>query len=302
MTIISANWAEALDPLIADWFRQGESRRASLLSDLFDVQGSMNSDEQLGNIGAAGIDQWEVYKNEGRVPSIDFNKGYIATFTHEEFVVELPIKRSLIEDSKYAVVTDAAFQLGDSAALKREIDGASVFNNAFTDTFAGPDAVGLCSTAHPQSASDSGSTQSNEGTTSLDSDGVKSVRQSMMAYTDDQGNKMGVVPDLLLVPPALEDTALTITQSMQATGTANNDINVNNGRFRVLTWHYLTDSNAWFMIDSNLMRRSLKWFNRVPLNILFTGYQKEVEGIWNARMRYSYGWRDWRWVYGNNPS
>ena len=27
-----------------------------------------------------------------------------------------------------------------------------------------------------------------------------------------------------------------------------------------------------------------------------------LESRWRGYMRYSYGWKDWRWLYGNNPS
>jgi hypothetical protein len=46
----------------------------------------------------------------------------------------------------------------------------------------------------------------------------------------------------------------------------------------------------------------LYWFNRDPLSILPKVEDKTVAATWVAYMRYSYGWSDFRWVYGNNPS
>ena len=74
------------------------------------------------------------------------------------------------------------------------------------------------------------------------------------------------------------------------------------GRFQVQPWHYLTDSNAWFMADTALMAQSLDWFNRVPLSVTPKVEDKTIRATWIAYMRYSLGWSDYRWVYGNNPS
>jgi phage major head subunit gpT-like protein len=123
-----------------------------------------------------------------------------------------------------------------------------------------------------------------------------------MAFTDDSGNLIGVTPNLLLVPPALENTARQLAGSVLDPESANNAINPQAGRWQVLTWHYLTDSNAWFMIDTNLMRMSLDWFDREPLSIRRKDQDEAVFVTYVASMRYSYGWSDWRWVAGSNPS
>jgi len=299
MPIISAAWAEALDPIIRSWFEQGISRRPSMIPALFNVQGSMNSDEQIGSIGAIGVDAWDDYKNSGKVAKVDFNKGYIKTYTHEEYVVELDIQRKFLEDNKYAQITGAADRLGSSAALKREYDAASVFNRAFNSSYTGADAVSLCSTSHPFSPSATGTVQSNKDTLPLTKDNVKTVRERMMAFTDDRNQKIAVTPNMLIVPPQLEDSALVIANSLLDPSSANNAINPQNGRFQVATWHYLTDSNNWFMADSTMMKQSLDWFNRVPLQINPKVQDNTLFATWIAYQRYSFGWSDWRFVYGN---
>ena len=79
----------------------------------------------------------------------------------------------------------------------------------------------------------------------------------MIEYVDMNGDLMNVMPDELLVPPELEDTALEIVRSAQDPASANNAINPQAGRFSVRVWNYLTDANAWFMIDSGRRRQSL---------------------------------------------
>lgn len=303
MPILEANWSELLDPTLRKFFEQGYSRRTPIAPQLFNVQSSTNSDEQVLGIGAIGIDAWNNVNNAGGPSEVDFDKGYLKTYTHVQYGVDLKIESTLISDNKYPMALRAAERLGDSAAVKREVDAASVFNNAFSNSYLGADGVRLCSDSHPYSPTKSGTTQDNNGTLALTKDNVATVRTTMMAYTDDNGNKVGVTPDLILVPPALEDQAITIVGSQLDPTSGNNAVNPQSGRFRVLPWHYLTDTNAWFMIDSALMKMSLDWFDREPVSIKpRAGDDTTYVAYWRAYMRYSYGWSDWRWVYGNNPS
>lgn len=300
--LVKEGWADALEPGIREWFFLGADRRASLIADLFDVQGSMKDSEHFRAVGAISPAAWNDFSKSGEVPSVSFDAGYKKSFQHTTYMVELPIQVELIEDNQYTAILDAADALGDSATLKREVDAASVFNNAFSASYLGADGVALCSDSHPNGPDNAGVTQDNSFALTLTKSNVKTVREAMQAFTDDKGNLVAVTPNTLIVPPGLEDDALVIAQSMQDPESANNAINPQQGRWQVKVWHYLTDSNAWFMADSVLMKRNLKWFNRVPLNVELDRVEKKAFAVYIARMRYSYGWRDWRWVAGSNPS
>jgi hypothetical protein len=309
MPIISERgglWADTLDPIVKFRFDQAFNRRASLLATMFNVQTSNRAYEQISGVGAIGVDSWNHYgataaNGSGQVPEVDFDQGYKQTYTHKEFVVDLPVERKTIDDQQQGDVFRAAERLGDSAALKRETDAASVFNNAFSSSFVGGDGVALCSASHPFSPQKTGVVQSNTGTSALTKANVSTVREAMMAFTDDNGNKMGVTPNIILVPPALEDEALEISKSLLDPTSANNTINVHAGRFQIVTWHYLSDSNNWFMIDSTMMKMSLDWFDRVPLSVkMRMGDDPTLKVYWRAYMRYSFGFSNWMWVYGNN--
>lgn len=299
--MIKEGWADALEPGIREWFFLAADRRGSLIEDFYDVQGSMKDSEHFRAVGATTPDAWEEFSKSGKVPSVSFEAGYKKTFRHTTFMVELPIQVELIEDNKYGEIIDAADGLGDSAALKREVDGASVFNRAFSSSYTGADGVALCSDSHPNGPDASG-TQDNSFALALTAANVRTVREAMQAFKDDKGNLVAVTPNTLIVPPALEDDAIVIAKSLNDPASANNAVNPQAGRWDVKVWHYLTDSNAWFMADSILMKRHLKWFNRVPLNIELDRVEKKAWAVYIARMRYSFGWRDWRWVAGSNPS
>lgn len=302
MPIVSAPnglWADALDPIIRKWFEQGFARRAALVPTLFNVQSSSRAYEEISSIGAIGIDAWKNYNNAGVVSEADFDQGYKKTYTHVEYPLDFSVERKTLDDNNYREIFDASARIGDSAAVFREVEGASVFNNAFSSSFLGADAVALCSDSHPYGPQKSG-TQDNKGTLALTKANVSIVREAMMAFTDDNGNKVAVTPTHLLVPPSLEDEALEISKSLLDPTSANNAINVHSGRFQIITWHYLSDSNNWFMLDMPLMKMSLDWFDRVPLSIkLRDGDDRTLRAYWRAYQRFSYGWSDWRFIYGN---
>lgn len=314
MTQISDHWSQLIDPRMREAFFLGFSggdRRTSLLPSLFNVQGSQLADEKVLAIGGIGSTGWN-FEDLGRVAYTEPVKGYEETFTHHEFARGITVERKLIDDNRIAGALDAAGNLGDSAFRMREKSGANVFINAFSaatsetlDDYGtdatGPDGVALCSTAHPTSPQDSTSLV-NEGTLALSKANVSTTRQLHMALTDMNGDLLNVMPDELLVPPELEDTALEIVRSALDPTSANNAINPQAGRFKVTVWHYLTDANAWFMIDSGLRRQHLRWYDRIGLEF---GREQDFDtliGKWRAYMRFSLGWTDWRFIYGQNPS
>jgi hypothetical protein len=302
MVLISDNWADALDPIVRMRFELGFKRRPSKLATLFNVQTSQRAYEQISGVGALGTEAWDTYRKTGKVGQADFSQGYKTTFTHQQYPLEVPIERTLYEDSNWPEIKNIAKKMGDSGSLKRELDAASVFNNAFSSDFVGGDGVSLCSNAHPHSPRKASVTQDNSFAYALTKDNVKIVREAMMGFTDDNNNPVDVVPNTLLVPIGLEDAALEIAKSPYDPDSANNKINTQAGRWNVIVWHHLTDQNAWFMIDSVLMADSLFWFDRNPLSINPKVEDKTIVATWIAYMRYVMGWGDWRFVAGSNPS
>lgn len=70
---------------------------------------------------------------------------------------------------------------------------------------------------------------------------------------NDRGDRIMIMPNALIVPPALEYTARRITQSELDPGSANNDINAVRGMLEVIVNPYLTDdSDAWWVADTSL--------------------------------------------------
>ena len=92
--------------------------------------------------------------------------------------------------------------------------------------------------------------------------------------------------------------------SEQRPATADNDINAsrNNGTipegYRVN--HYLTDTNAWFMITD--VPNGMKHFERAPMTTAMDGDFNTGNARYKARERYSFGVSDPLGVYGSPGS
>lgn len=313
MPMTSGNWAELLTPQTSEAFVMGftsDGRRSSMVDVLYNMVSSQRAFEEHLGVGQMGSN-WE-FEATGRVGYDDKNKGFLTRFTHKEYAKGFIVTRKMVDDNLFPQILDDARELGDSAFRQREKSGVAIFENAFSsatteatlDDFGFPvvggDLVALGSTAHPQSAADTGTTQTNEGTLALTKDNVSTTRQLHMALTDDQGDLLNIMPDEILVPPELEDTLLTISASALDPVSANNAVNPQAGRFRGHVWHYLTDATAWFMMDSARRQRDLLWYERIPLEFGREEDFDTFETKFRAYMRYSRRFRDWRWVYCQN--
>ena len=308
MPLTSGNFADLLKPGLKRIFDIGMGRPSPMIDMLFSRESSSRFEEQYQGMGALGT----VPVFDGSVPYHDFDAGYRTDIRNYEMAMGITIERRLVDDDQYNQIRRRASNMADAFNVTRETDAANVFINAFTDdgtnrmgaSTNGADSVALCSTAHPYSPANSGTTQSNEGTYSLTIDNLDTVRQAMRNFTDDKGQLLGVNPDMLLVPPELERTAtqLVSERAIYEPNSAEYDVNMFSGRFRPVVWDRLTDANAWFLIDSTLMKQHLIWQDRI--NPEFT-QADDFDGLtakFRGYMRYGIGWTDWKWIYGNNPS
>lgn len=297
MTAISEQWAQLLEPglrSIFDITREGLAA-TSRIPQLFNVATSTKAQEH--DLGVGGMADWEEYK--GAIVYDDLEQGFKTTYTHVEFAKGFAIERKLVDDDLYNIINQRPRALAISAMRKREKDAASVFNNAFSSSYTGGDAIALCG-SHPYSPSNA-ATQSNAGSTALSYDAIIATRKLMRAYKDDRGQLVNVMPDTLIVPPGLENTAWEILESINKPDTANNNGNyVRSTGISLIVWDYLTDANNWFLVDSTLAGMYLNWFDRVPLEFAMDPTSDfNLISKWRGYMRYSYGWSDWRFVYGH---
>ena len=292
--IASENFGYLLDPGLRKIFMDEYALPEGQLDNLFGIEKSNKATEY--DLGIGGLNDLEEFT--GTIPYGDFSQQYRTSYTHKEWVKGIKIERKLVDDDLYSIINKRPQALAMVAKRTREKHGASVFNSAFnTSVFAGGDGLALCASAHTRVGTST--TVGNTGTTALSATAVEATRLLMRQFTDETDNLLVARGDTLLVPPALEEAAWEIVTSSGKLGTADNDPNFNKGRYKVIVWDYLSDSNNWFMIDSRMAKLFLKWFNRIPVEFNKDKDFDTYISKWSVYTRYGYGFSDWTWLYGH---
>ena len=304
MPAISENFGDLLTPGLRKIFTEQYNELPSMIGALFNIQDSNVSYEKDSSVGA--FDDFPVF--QGQVSYDEVYQGYNITYTHVEFAKGFKVERKLFDDDLYNVIARKPSGLARSAKRSREKFGAQLFNNAFagsgtiviagTTVLSNSEALSLCNTAHTSTAVTS--TQSNSGTSALSPTAVEAIRIAMAGFKDDRDNLISVQPDLILIPRNLEETAYEIIASKGKVDSAENNENFHYGKYKLAVWDFLTDSNNWFMIDSPMMKDFLQWYDRIPLEFFQDKSFDTLIAKYAAYMRFSMGWSDWRWLYGQN--
>jgi hypothetical protein len=108
----------------------------------------------------------------------------------------------------------------------------------------------------------------------------------------------------LIIPSALQFTATRLLETTGRVGTSDNDINAlnNNGAIPegYFVNHYLTDTNAFFIITD--VPNGMKHFQRTALETSMDGDFDTGNVRYKARERYSFGVSDYMGIYGSPGS
>ena len=125
--------------------------------------------------------------------------------------------------------------------------------------------------------------------------------RDIAAMTDERGLKIAAQGTKLIIPSALQFTAERLMKSSGRTGTADNDINAVVSRGMVpqgyAVNHYLTDTDAFFIKTD--VPNGLKHFVRAPMKTAMEGDFTTGNLRYKARERYSFGFSDWRGIFGS---
>ena len=250
----------------------------------------------LSGFGTADV------KPEGSGVSYDeAQETYTARYTHETVALAFALTEEAIEDNLYDRISSRYTKaLARSMATSKQVKGANVLINAFAASgYNGGDGESLCGNAHPTLNGN----QSNIPSTAADLSET-SLEQALIdiaGYQDERGLKVAAQGMKMIIPKELQFTAERIMKSQGRVGTADNDINAIKNMGMVpqgfTVNHYLTDTDAWFIKTD--VPNGMKHFVRAPLKTAMEGDFDTGNVRYKARERYSFGWSDWRGIYGN---
>ena len=270
--------------------------------EIYDTETSERSFEEetkLSGFSAAPV------KNEGSAIAYDnAQEAWTARYNHETIAMGFSITEEAVEDNLYDSLSSRYTKaLARAMAYTKQVKAAYVLNNAFTAGVTYGDGVVLCSTAHPLI---SGGTNSNRPTTGADLNetSLENAVIQIAGWTDERGLLIAAKPKKLIVPPALMFVATRLLETELRVGTADNDINAlkNNGSIPegYTVNHYLTDTNAWFLMTD--VPNGLKHFVRTPLANSMDGDFDTGNVRYKARERYSFGVSDPLGIFGSPGS
>jgi len=246
-------------------------------------------------------------KTEGGQTAFDNSAGerYVYNQEHTEIALGYAITRKAVDDNLYKTqFMPSNLGLIESFQQTKEIYGANVLNTATTyNANVGGDGVALISTSHPID----GGTVANRPSVDVDLNEA-SLLNAMIAirtnFRDQAGLKVFARGRKLIVPPQLEPVAIRLTKTELRPGTADNDVNaimMTAGGLPegYMVNDYLTSPSAWFLltnIDGLSYMERIKFESDMQVdfvtdNLLVKGYE-----------RYSFGYYNWRSIFGSFPS
>ena len=116
---------------------------------------------------------------------------------------------------------------------------------------------------------------------------------------DERGNEIELMPNVLLVPPALKFTSDRILKTSAIPGSADNDVNVLNNIVQTMVWQRLSDADGWFL---GALKMGLMGTDRMAPEFDF--YQDETSKDYYATVIYRFGGcvTNWRFWMGMNIS
>ena len=219
------------------------------------------------------------------------------TIKNKDFELTIGIDRNAIEDDKIGLFNPSIEMLGQSAAMHPDKLVFSLLKNGFNEKCF--DGKAFFSSEHMIGKSK----VSNKGTAKLSLDAYVAARAGMMSLTNSKGEPLDLIPNRLVVPPALEKAALDITEADFINGTRN----TMKGTAKPLVVPQLAGSyTAWFLLCTTRPIKPLIYQQRKKVK--FVSKTNETDDnvfmsktfLYGADSRGNAGFGFWQMAYGSD--
>ena len=297
------NFGKLLEPGLRKIFFETYDELPEQFPKIYNMNTSTKAQEHDWGMGAFG--DWE--KREGQFDTVAYatlSPGLDRVYTHEAFTQGFMVTREMYDDEQYRQLEKLPKAMARSGRAKLEKDAIQILTKGFNKV-TNPiyDAEALFSVAHPilDHLTAKGK---NLATGVLNDANLKAALKMMRETIDEAGNLVQFKATKLIIPPALEDTAIRLLQSTQLSGTELNDTNkfLNAYGIEVVVMDYLSaaaggSDTHWFLQDSS--RHELNFFWRTKPEFKWTEEFDNFVAKYRGYMRYSYGVSDWRGIIGS---
>jgi len=299
MAINRAQLVKELVPGLNALFGLEYARYADEHTMIFDTESSDRAYEEevmLSGFGEAAV------KGEGAAVKYDTaQETWTARYVHNTVALAFSLTEEAMEDNLYDTLSARYTRaLARSMQQTKQVKAANVLNNGFSSTYPGGDGKELFATDH---GSLTAGDLKNELSTAADLNET-SMEQALIdlaGFKDERGLKVNAQAQRLIVPPALQFIADRLLNTPGRVATADNDINAIRNMNMIpdgyAVNHYLTDTDAWFLKTD--VPNGMKHFVRTAVSTNMEGDFETGNVRYKARERYSFGWSDWRGVFGS---
>lgn len=303
------NFGKLLEPGLRKIFFETYDEIPEQFSKIYNINDSSKAVEHDWGMGAFG--DWD--KRASQLDNVSYktlSPGLDRTYIHDAFTQGFMVTREMYDDDQYRQIEKMPKAMARSGRAKVEKDAMIPLLQGFAYNTATPpapvrpiyDGKALFDT---HTLLDSAKTFSNKLTGVLNEANLKAALQIMREIPDEAGNLAQFSTKRLIVPPALEDTAVRLLQSDRLAGTNNNDTNafLKNHGLEIVVLDYLGaaaggSDTAWFLQDS--MRHELNFFWRVRPEFKWHEDFDTFVAKYRGYMRYSMGVSDWRGLVGSD--
>lgn len=293
------NFAKLLEPGLNRIFFETYDEIPEQYSKVYNVKNSNKAIEREWGMGAFG--DWT--QRTDHFSTVDYqtiSPGLERTYTHEAFTQGFMITREMYDDEQYSQMEKFAKAMARSGRAKVEKDAASFLLGGFTTPIY--DGKALFAADHP--LVDSADKVSNLMTGPLNEANLKTALKLMREQKDEAGNLIQMKATKLIIPPALEDTAIRLLGSNLLPGSELNDTNkfLTKQGIEIVVLDYLGaaaggSDTVWFLQDGS--RHELTFYWRTKMEFKSADDFDTFVAKYRGYCRYSLGASDFRGMIGS---
>lgn len=297
------NFGKLLEPGLRKIFFETYDELPEQYSRIYNMNTSSKAVEHDWGMGAFG--DWTKRASQfDEVAYTTLSPGLDRTYIHEAFTQGFMITREMYDDDQYRQIEKLPKAMARSGRAKVEKDAMIPLLKGF-DKVTSPiyDGEALFSLEHPllDNATVLGK---NLATGVLNDVNLKAALKLMREIPDEAGTLTQFKATKLIIPPALEDTAIRLLKSTQIAGGELNDTNkfLNSYGIEVVVMDYLSaaaggSDTHWFLQDAS--RHELNFFWRIKPEFKWEADFDTFVSKYRGYMRYSFGVSDWRGLIGS---
>ena len=310
MALVSPlNSAAFVKLLKKDMYEVSESSYAALKMQGKELYREVSPDELVTEFySVSGLP--DIPDFNGKLSYLGRAPGFYTRIEPKTFAAGVETERKFIDYNQWPVLRDHRKALVESFGRTQEKARARAFNYAFSAAFEfqqSEEGLSLCNDSHTTKTGVSTSVGfDNAGTSALDKTSVAATWLAMRQFRDPMGERIEMSDNFqLIVPDTLGDAAEEIAGTVKSLDTAEGNINPQYGRYKVFRYMRLDDfdTNNWFMVNTDLMKKYLIWVTGKPametdtiIDFETKSVKHSIYGMWG------YGFTDFRWIYGHNVS